>query len=363
MIELMSEPVSQKDSTGRTARVVRAAVLIPVALMGTLATSKGTARPPSVVSKSDDGRVWYGNGSARQYVSADGGRTFTEQRPEVRLATLTQDCAGQTCYRVVRGELGVEASSDGGQTWTTSWRATWGQRRDLIAAESVWDNEDATDNWESLSLAVVPTPGTPAGHRVLLANGRAGLWLRDSDGMWNRVSLLARQGGVIEPVLAAELSQGLLPGGEAYFFLTAVILFQLLGGLGFIALKARAPLRLSRWVAMFTIASSVAITGDVLVVQLGAAAHPAEIVTAAVLATACLGMAVWLMVRYRPVVPIGYLMAMLGVIGLATWWMEYLRLGGRLSVVALGLLFIPFCLCAIIGVGAKQWPAPPATVR
>jgi hypothetical protein len=354
----------------RTARTVRAAVLIPVALLGTLATSKADVLPPPALAKSDDGRLWYDN----RHVSTDGGRTFRQEHPEVPVSVLTQDCAGQTCYRVVPGELRVESSHDGGRSWATSWQATWGQRRDLVAGEASGGNA-ASDGWESLSLAVAAMPGTSAGHTVLLANGRAGLWLRDGEGTWTRAPLRWR-GEVAQPMPgAAHLSQGVFPGGEAYFFVTMMLLVLLLGSVSVIALRARAPWRLSGWAVAFAPATLVAVAGETLVLRWGEGAPAALVVASAALAAACLGLAAWLFLRYRPSIPVSWLIAMLAIAGLATWWLELMRANSAAmfdilnGVVILGFLRGPFALpvllaaftaCLLTGLRAERWPRPPA---
>lgn len=354
----------RRPAAATTARGIRAAVLIPVALLGTLATSKATVLPPPVIAVGDDGRVWYGEAGLR-YVSADGGRTFSQERVVGEPTVRTQDCHGGSCYRVVSGELRVESSVDGGQTWTTSWEATPGQRRDLIAAEA--EGVNATlDGWESSSLVVIPAPGTTAGHGVLLANGRAGLWMRDGQGRWSRIMLLREADGVFRPAPARTgLSQGVLPGGGAYFAVTAILLVLLLGGLGVVALRAQAPWRISRWPALFAVASVPAIAGNLAVLRLGDGVFAAVVVTIAGFAAACLGLAVWLVILYRPGIPAGYLVAMLGVAGVSTVWMEYLRQSSSASLFpapmwVTAISMGAFAVCALLGLGAHRMPRPQA---
>lgn len=105
------------------------------------------------------------------------------------------------CYRVVRGHLRVEASTDGGATWAVSWEIPDGRRGYL--ARSYPELGDIDTYLSSYALAVHPTSG---GHVVLVANGRDGIALRDTTGSWTRLSFNGYAEGGSTPPLDARPS-------------------------------------------------------------------------------------------------------------------------------------------------------------
>ncbi|MDF2093759.1 hypothetical protein P0Y31_15520 [Knoellia sp. 3-2P3] len=90
----------------------------------------------------------------------------------------------QHCWRRTPGtrEPWVEATTDGGTTWTTDYR--------MPAAELEQVRQEGGDTCDDEPLPVAPRDisvlDTPRGPVVAVASGRAGLLLRDGDGTWTR---------------------------------------------------------------------------------------------------------------------------------------------------------------------------------
>ncbi|WP_144118718.1 hypothetical protein [Catellatospora sichuanensis] len=183
----------RRPAPGRgVARLVRGAVLVPVALLATVATS-----PPNwpemtgVAEAGGQAVLMVEDRNGQQYAfSPDDGLTWGPVEHWPDLATTSRNCAGDTCYRAVAGRLLVESSQDGGATWRTEWEISGKQLAVL------------TDEYED--SGVFGMLGTPAGdlssrmlvvlerdggHVVLVANGRDGLLRRDVDGRWTRLGM------------------------------------------------------------------------------------------------------------------------------------------------------------------------------
>jgi hypothetical protein len=195
----------------RTARLVRGALLLPVALLATTATTASPEHgPEAILLHEDGGRLVLGvNGrfDVEWAVSADDGLTWTaldgEPDGATALQASKQDCAGRVCYRVVTGELRVESSADGGATWQTAWEISGSQLAKLSEAYErrglFGPTGEPTGDLMSFAL-VVREVGNE--HVVLVANGRDGILRRGTDGRWTRLG--SWHGGVLEspPALA-----------------------------------------------------------------------------------------------------------------------------------------------------------------
>ncbi|BCJ73125.1 hypothetical protein CS0771_26690 [Catellatospora sp. IY07-71] len=174
------------------ARLVRGAVLVPVALLATAATTAAPT-PPETVAVVEDGRhVYLGiddDGTLRWLISNDDGLTWDGygHGPTVTVAPPApeSDCAGDVCYRVVHGELHVQTRQDGGPDWRTAWEVRGPQLAELIDA---YDGggllSSPVGELRSFGLVVRESGG---GHVVLVANGRDGLLRRAADGTWTRL--------------------------------------------------------------------------------------------------------------------------------------------------------------------------------
>jgi hypothetical protein len=94
--------------------------------------------------------------------------------------------APRQCWRRSPGtrEPRVDASTDGGATWTTAYR--------MPAAELEQVREAAGETCGDEPVPVAPRDlsvlDTPRGPWVAVASGQAGLLLRDPDGTWNRLT-------------------------------------------------------------------------------------------------------------------------------------------------------------------------------
>jgi len=101
---------------------------------------------------------------------------------EVQEAPSTQDCVGTVCYRVATTALRVEASGDGGKTYSTAWAIVGGTYTMLAEAYPQVGNPA-----ERLSSRSVVVHAVAGGHVVFVANGRDGLLYRDVGGAWRRL--------------------------------------------------------------------------------------------------------------------------------------------------------------------------------
>lgn len=333
-------------------RPVRLVVLLPLALLGTTATScANNDRPPPVVGKGSDGSVWLRSqavdGGVEYRSTQDAGLTFRRAGPSKAPAVRQQDCAGRTCYRVVRGQLLVQQRIGNG-AWTTAWELDPGQRRDLVAASAACDDPDGR-RFESQSLVVIPRSN---GHVVLVSNGDDGLLRRDVTGAWTRIGL-----GAGTPPSA--LSQGTLPGGNLFFSLAIVVLLLLAGGLGVAALKVRAPWSTRRWALQFVLAAGVAIGLDIQVIAWGETAHPAFVWGSAVLSLAALAPGALFGYLARDYLSPGWTAFMVMLVAGVAWLSEILRhatmmVGQGISMAA--VVVAGFIAVSVTGLGARLHP-------
>jgi hypothetical protein len=101
---------------------------------------------------------------------------------ELQGGPRTQDCVGTVCYRVTTTALRVEASSDGGKTYSVAWEV--GGETYTMLAESYPEVGNPAEHLSSRSVVVHAVAG---GHVVFVANGRDGLLHRDVHGAWLRL--------------------------------------------------------------------------------------------------------------------------------------------------------------------------------
>ncbi|WP_157548160.1 hypothetical protein [Nonomuraea candida] len=208
----------------------RIVVTAPLAVLAVAATS-ATPPPPSAISVEvdRDGLIHVRSLGAPSWTSGDGGLTWTDTdggpamdgRP-VKEGQSAMCVPGQAtrCYRVVKGRMAVEQSDDGGRTWEPSWQAS---QDDLARMARRYDLDwmsrahSVPVGLASTALAVQARPG--GGHVVVVANGPAGIVVRDASGGWRH---LGRPG---DDPAALDLS----PESGVAFFLAAC---TLLGGMG-----------------------------------------------------------------------------------------------------------------------------------
>jgi len=233
---------SRRPVTERGARLARALVLVPVGLLATMATSAPTYPTVTWVGEFDAkaafGYATVHDGSEDRIevvkVIVDG-RTFMDRKidetkwlaPERR----TEACSGRHCYRIVSGQLHVQESLDGGQTWATAWQITGWQYRALAA-----DIPDLGDPRSALtSRCIVVREVDGGGHIVLVANGRDGLLRRDASGRWERLGLPADGDTSAEAPTALRLQ----PNAFGHRVMAAVfaVVAVLLAGVGLLLVR------------------------------------------------------------------------------------------------------------------------------
>ncbi|MEV1285786.1 hypothetical protein [Micromonospora sp. NPDC049679] len=208
----------------RVVRVLRVAVVLPVALLGVAATSAPSypdARGAAVL----DGKLAVGEVNAYHdpagrdigwSISDDAGATWRPLTPgeagvldadrqPVRSACSRAQPA--RCYRIIPGRIRVEESRDGGASWRLSWEVTDDQR--FILSRSYPDLADPDKYLVSHELAVLDAT---AGHLVVVANGRDGYAVRRADGRWDRVGF-----GVKNRFAGEEMPLPPLDGGDTSF--------------------------------------------------------------------------------------------------------------------------------------------------
>ncbi|XVU21533.1 hypothetical protein ACQPZJ_30195 [Actinoplanes sp. CA-054009] len=187
---------------GRWWRAARVGVLLPVALAGVVATSAPLS--PSADSVEAIGGVLYAGASEHPYstvdwsVSRDGGHTW---RPADFKETVTpprnEACSKaqpKTCYRLVRGELAVQMTTDG-HTWSDDWRVSEEEREALYRRYGDVYNRDSQLTGRSLAVLDLPS----GGHVVVVANLRDGFAVRDTAGTWTRIGFPATAGSAAVP--------------------------------------------------------------------------------------------------------------------------------------------------------------------
>ncbi|MFF5228978.1 hypothetical protein [Dactylosporangium sp. NPDC000521] len=191
------------------ARGVRAAVVLPFAVLGVAATSAPyySAVDRVVVV---DGQVRVlrynafhglpdGPGDLADAAATVDGTTWTALKEPVtpdlppRATSACVPDRPDVCYRVVPGRLAVEESTDAGRTWRMSWQVTEGRRTFLARGDS--DLRSPREHLSAADIAILPAAG---GYRVFVANRRDGIAIRQPDGAWQRIGL-PYAGGVEPP--------------------------------------------------------------------------------------------------------------------------------------------------------------------
>ncbi|MFC4072644.1 hypothetical protein [Actinoplanes subglobosus] len=199
----------------RWLRALRLAVVLPAALFGVAATS-ATPTPGAFAVVVEGDTIHLGAHDAYEpawSVSHDGGRTFADSEPlpawrrdaspgPSAPPVTTSDCARSVpvvCYRVT-GEHRIAVQS---RTGDGPWREYWGlSDAQWSVLKQGYPYEDST-HLASVSLAVLDVP---AGHVLVVANGRDGFAIRDETGSWRRIGF---------PALPEDEAPIALPAGDA----------------------------------------------------------------------------------------------------------------------------------------------------
>jgi len=165
-------------------------VVLPLAMLTVLTvTATGAVQDPpsaeSVVVRPDDRAVVILGAFREDLVSKDGmtwhpWHNGAALPPEIGPG-MGASCLKEHCYRIARNQMKVLRSTDGGETWAVDWQVPAGQVRMLDRA---LPDSHEHEPLRSRSLAVL---ARPAGHVVIVANGRDGVAVRDETGAWRRL--------------------------------------------------------------------------------------------------------------------------------------------------------------------------------
>ncbi|WP_433351553.1 hypothetical protein ACQP25_00740 [Microtetraspora malaysiensis] len=175
-------------------RLPHAVLVVPVAVFAVTATS-AIPPAPSAVSVAVNGTAVVVDVTDHQArASTDGGATWhpwTENRTYAPQSSACVPGEQAHCYRIRPGLLGVEETTDGGNTWSTSWAVSSGRRHWL---DRTYQNSDPqglpSDLAASRALAVQAVPGGTGAHIVVVANGPDGVAIRDASGLWQRLGFV-----------------------------------------------------------------------------------------------------------------------------------------------------------------------------
>ncbi|TYB47077.1 hypothetical protein FXF51_59215 [Nonomuraea sp. PA05] len=167
----------------------RIIVTTPLAVLAVAATGAAAPPPSAEIVEVEGSRVHVHTSLDGRLTSEDGGRTWTQatdgptdgpadERDERGQSAQCVPGQATRCYQVLKDRLGVEQSDDGGTTWRPAWVPSGDELQRLSR------QYDVPSGLRSRSLAVVPQEG---GHHVVVANGLAGIVVRDTSGAWRRV--------------------------------------------------------------------------------------------------------------------------------------------------------------------------------
>lgn len=185
---------------GSAGRRAVAVVALPVAVLGSAATSYAPARHADDVAQVD-GTLWvavsypYRSSDVEWVSMSPRGKGLTDRVREQLEALdppVTQACLDQgACFRPSPGRYGVDISHDGGQTWEPDFAVTDVQWERLAKA---WqDSNPKEKRLVTASVRVGEWEGTPV---VFAANGMDGIAVRHTDGTWERLGWLGNRDDV-----------------------------------------------------------------------------------------------------------------------------------------------------------------------
>jgi hypothetical protein len=186
----------RRPAPDRLVRLVRVGVLLPVALLAVAATSQPNYPTATGVIASEKGFLLSTTGTPDQpgsahltsYDGLDWSYLPVATRPPLPPGASSEcvDREPAHCYRIVAGQLRVDETVDGGAHWSTVWSVSPGRREFLNRALAM--SKPAPSG---VAVAVGEVEG---GHVVVVANGRAGLAVRDVRGGWHDLPFENRQG-------------------------------------------------------------------------------------------------------------------------------------------------------------------------
>jgi hypothetical protein len=162
-------------------------------------------------------------------------------QPQIK-ACVPDDAAH--CYRVRGGRdlppnsgrlLGVDETTDAGQTWHTAWEVPAGRWPFVLRQHPSPGGVTREYKVASVDILVRTVPG---GHEVIVANGADGLAVRGVDGAWRRVPVVVTATGLdIRPAPLTAFGQAI---GDDISRAGMITLLALLIGMSVAASRARA---------------------------------------------------------------------------------------------------------------------------
>ncbi len=240
----------------------RVAIALPFAVLAITATSPPSDYFPSIDSvrgADEAGTQVVIEASGQSYSSRSGVDDWTllpqtppAQPPERRLQT--ESCAPDDaahCYRVHGGGeldlsespprggrlLGVDETTDGGQTWHTAWEVPAARWPFVLRQHTYPGGLGRPSRTASVEVLVRAVPG---GHEVFVANGVEGLAVRGADGAWRRVPVVVTATELdLRPVPLTAFGRAI---GNEISSAGLITLFALLIGMAVAAGRARARL-------------------------------------------------------------------------------------------------------------------------
>jgi hypothetical protein len=262
---------------------VRVVVAVPFAVLAIAATSAPSETLPSVDSVKIVGEDVVIEAAGRFYSSRSGTGDWTplpetprdqvpEHRPQLE-ACVPDDSAH--CYRVHGGGeldyleltprggrlLGVDETTDGGQTWRTAWEvpaARW------LFVERQHPFPGGVDRSSEVASVEVVVRAVHSGHEVFVVNGVEGLAVRGADGAWHRVPVVVPASGLdIRPAPVTAFGQVI---GNHVATAALITLLALVIGMSVAVGRARPRLEHGVIVLLplgFLLLASIPITGAV----------------------------------------------------------------------------------------------------
>ncbi|NKE60653.1 hypothetical protein FXN61_29230 [Lentzea sp. PSKA42] len=353
---------------------LRVMVAVPFAVLGITATSAPSATLPSVDAVKVVGEQVMIEADGRFYSSRSGVGDWTplpetppEQVPERRpqLEACVPDDAAH-CYRVHGGGdldpsettprggrlLGVDETTDAGQTWQTAWEVPAARWPFVKRQHPFPGGVDRLSKVASVDVLVRTVPG---GHEVIVANGVEGLAIRSGDGAWRRVPVVVTATGLdIRPAPLTGFGQVI---GDDIIDAGLITLLAVLIGMSVATGRARARLGHGLTVLMplvLLLVAAVPITGAVVffTASAGTSTGPGLVLALCLTGTAiCLTLAQGVLRRSRAaVVSAAAVLTGLAFLGPVFGWTVG-HPAERGPAVELGLILATGCLFLVVAAG------------
>lgn len=245
---------------------LRVMVAVPFAVLAITATSASGDRLPSVETVRGLDECCDGETGGQVVIEVDGRAygsrsgvddwTLLADSPLPKRQLEIEACVPDDathCYQVRGGGdlgvyemrprggrlLGVDETTDAGQTWHTAWEVPAGRWPFILRQHPFPDGVDLVSEVASVDIMVRAVPG---GHEVIVANGVEGLAVRGVDGAWHRVPVVVTGTGlVIRPAPLTAFGRAI---GDDITNAGLITLVALLIGMSVAAGRAHARARL-----------------------------------------------------------------------------------------------------------------------